>query len=109
MTYSELKKKRWFRIISNRYFLILVFFAVWMLFFDANSYLVHKELDEDIEKLENEANFYQQEIEHDQEFMKKMEDEKEREKFAREKYYLKKENEAIYIIEHEDSIRKVEK
>jgi cell division protein DivIC len=26
------------------------------------------------------------------------------ERFAREKYYLKKENEDIYIIEHQDSI-----
>ena len=28
------------------------------------------------------------------------------EKFAREKYYMKKENEEIYIIEYEDSITK---
>ena len=44
-----------------------------------------------------------------QSFIKKMEDSNEMEKFAREKYYLKKENEDIYIIEHEDSIKKEEK
>jgi hypothetical protein len=38
-----------------------------------------------------------------------MKDSNEMEKFAREKYYLKMENEDIYIIEHEDSIKKEEK
>ena len=37
-----------------------------------------------------------------------MEDSNQMEKFARERYYLKKENEDIYIIEHEDSIKKKE-
>ena len=34
-----------------------------------------------------------------------MKDSNEIEKFAREKYYLKKDDEDIYIIEHEDSIK----
>jgi len=107
--YSELKNKRWFRIISNKYILILSVFVVWMIFFDANSYLIHKELSDEIEKLERDAGIYQKEIDHDKSFMKNLEDEEEMERFAREKYYLKRENEDIYIIEHEDSIRKVEK
>lgn len=109
MKFSELRNKKWFRIISNGYVLILTFFVIWMLFFDANSYLVHKELDSDMEKLENEIHFYREEIDRDQEFMEKMKDDEERERFAREKYYLKRQNEDIYIIEHEDSIQKVEK
>ena len=80
-----------------------------MLFFDTNSYLIHNELDSDINALEENAEFYQNEIDHDKTFIKKMEDSNEMEKFAREKYYLKKENEDIYIIEHEDSIKKEEK
>jgi cell division protein FtsB len=80
-----------------------------MLFFDTNSYLIHNELDSDINALEENAEFYQNEIDPDKTFIKKMEDSNEMEKFAREKYYLKKENEDIYIIEHEDSIKKEEK
>ena len=49
------------------------------------------------------------EIENDKAFIKKMEDKEEMEKFAREKYYLKKENEDIYIIENQDSIKKEDK
>lgn len=109
MKFKELKKNKWIRFISNKYVLILILFIVWMLFFDTNSYLIHNELDSDINALEENAEFYQNEIDHDKTFIKKMEDSNEMEKFAREKYYLKKGNEDIYIIEHEDSIKKEEK
>lgn len=106
MKFSELKKKKWIRFLSNKYVLILLLFLVWMLFFDTNSVLIHNELDGDIRALENNAEFYESEIDNDKRFIQKMEDSSEMEKFAREKYYLKKENEDIYIIEHEDSIKK---
>ncbi len=86
--------------------LILILFIVWMVFFDTNSYLIHKELDNEIDGLEDNAEFYQSEIDHDRSFIQKMEDSNEMEKYARERYYLKRENEDIYIIEHEDSIEK---
>lgn len=96
----------WLKRISNKYLLILLVFAVWMLFFDTNSYLVHNELDEELDKLETNKEYYQEEITKDKEFLQKLNDEEELEKFARETYYLKKENEDIFIIEHEDSIKK---
>lgn len=86
--------------------LITILFIVWMLFFDTNSYLIHRELNNEIDGLRENTEYYQEEIEHDKSFIEKMEDSVEMERFAREKYYLKKENEDIYIIEHEDSIEK---
>ncbi len=109
MNFKEFKQRKWVRFISNKYVLILLLFVVWMLFFDTNSYLIHRELDKDINALEDNAEFYKGEIENDKSFIQKMEDSNEMEKFAREKYYLKKENEDIYIIEHEDSIKKEKK
>jgi cell division protein DivIC len=103
--FSELKKNKWFRIFGSTYAVILVLFIIWMLFFDTNSFLIHKELDDDIESLENNKEFYKSEIEKDKAFIKKMSDSDEVEKFAREKYFLKKENEDIFIIEHEDSLK----
>jgi cell division protein DivIC len=84
--------------------LILVFFIIWMFFFDTNSFFIHQELNDDIKKLENNKKVYQEEIKNDKVFIDKMKDSNQIEKFAREKYYLKKDNEDIYIIEHEDSI-----
>lgn len=103
---SNIRTTAWFRFISNWYVLILIFFLVWMLFFDSNSYLIHKELDGDINALEQNIEFYQSEIEKDRVFIEKIGDSFELEKFAREKYYLKKENEDIYIIQEEDSLKK---
>lgn len=105
MKFSALKKNKWFRFISNKYVLIFLLFLVWMIFFDTNSYFIHKELNDDIDALEKSKEFYEEEIKNDKAFIEKMNDSDEVEKYAREKYYLKRENEDIYIIQHEDSIK----
>ena len=109
MKWSQLKEKKWFRVLSNKYTLILILFLVWMVFFDTNSYFIHKELNEDIKNLKENKEFYKEEIANDKKFIEKMKDSNEVEKYAREKYYLKKDNEDIYIIEHEDSLDLKEK
>ncbi len=93
------------RIFSNKYLLIVLLFSIWMFFFDTNSYFIHNELNNSIESLENNKEIYKDEIEVDKIFINKMKDSNEVEKYAREKYYLKKENEDIYIIEHQDSLK----
>ncbi len=103
---TKIKNNKWVRFVSNKYFLILLLFLIWMFFFDTNSFLIHQELNDDIKKLENNKEVYQEEIKNDKVFIERMKDSNEIEKFAREKYYLKKENEDIYLIEHEDSIKK---
>ncbi|WP_317193365.1 FtsB family cell division protein [Polaribacter sp. BAL334] len=85
--------------------MILVPFIIWMLFFDENSYLIHKKFDREIEDLENSINFYKNKIEEDKNIIKKLQDSLELERFAREQYLMKKENEEIYIIEF-DTIKK---
>ena len=105
MKFSEIKQKKWIRFISNKYLLILILFLIWMFFFDTNSFFIHNELNHDVNALENNKEFYKEEIKKDKVFIEKMKDSDEVEKFAREEYYLKKENEEIFIIEHQDSIK----
>lgn len=76
-----------------------------MLFWDSNSLLIHKELNEDISDLEDEKTYYQNEITKDKKAIKALSTEEGIEKMAREKYYMKKANEDIYIIEYEDSLK----
>ncbi|TXE16437.1 septum formation initiator [Psychroserpens burtonensis] len=76
-----------------------------MLFFDSNSLLIHQELNEDITDLEDEKDYYRNEIQKDDKAIKELSTEEGIEKMAREKYYMKKENEDIYIIEYEDSLK----
>ena len=102
---SEIKNNKWVKIFSNKYLLIVILFSIWMFFFDTNSYFIHNELNNSIESLENNKDIYKDEIKKDKIFINKMKDSNEVEKYAREKYYLKKENEDIYIIEHQDSLK----
>ena len=108
---SEQKKntKRFMKPLKNVYAIIFIIFAVWMLFFDAHSLFIHRELNADIKQLENEKEYYKQEIKKDSQGIKELSTEEGIEKLAREQYYMKKENEEIYIIEYEDSIAKQKK
>lgn len=103
--FSKIKNNKWVRIISNKYLIITVLFIFWMLFFDTNSFLIHQELNNEIKKLEKNKEEYLEEIMNDKLFIEKMKDSSEIEKFAREQYYLKRKNEEIYLIEHEDSVK----
>lgn len=99
MTLNNFKKNKAVKIITNIFVLILVPFLIWMLFFDENSYLVHRKFDKEINALEHTISFYKKNIEEDKATIKKLQDSLQLERFAREKYLMKKENEDIYIIE----------
>lgn len=89
------------RFLSNKYVIVTVFFIVWMLFLDNYSYLDHRLLDNEINELEENKEYYQQEIKEDKKNIKTLKNPHQVEKFAREKYYMKKDSEDIYIIEYE--------
>ena len=96
---SNLKKNPIFKILTNIFVIILIPFLIWMFFFDENSYLNHRKFNKEIEDLENTISFYQDKIKKDKKTIKNLQDSLELERFAREKYLMKKENEDIYIIE----------
>jgi cell division protein FtsB len=76
-----------------------------MLFFDENSYLVHREFNSEVDELETAIDFYKKKIKEDKKTIHNLQDSLQLEKFAREQYLMKKENEDIYIIEF-DTIKK---
>jgi cell division protein DivIC len=98
-------KNRFLKPFKNVFVLILMVFIVWMLFFDANSWLIHHELNGEINDLENEKEYYKREIKKDNKDIKKLSTEEGIEKFAREEYYMKRDKEEIFIIEYEDSLK----
>ncbi|UOB16923.1 FtsB family cell division protein [Abyssalbus ytuae] len=102
---EKIKNSKWFKITGNIYVLISTIFVIWMLFFDSNSLLNHLELKREINKLKKQKEHLESEIAKDKQTIKNLKNEEGLEKFAREKYYLKKENEEIYIIEYEDSLK----
>ena len=75
-----------------------------MLFIDSNSWFTHYELNQEINELDENKDYYQKEISKDQKAIEILKDTVGLERFAREEYFMKKENEEIYIIEYADSI-----
>ena len=83
------------------YFIGIAAFGIWMLFFDYNSLLSQRKLKKEIESLKRQKEFLQKEIAKDREAIKEINTPEGREKFGREHYYFKRENEDIFIIEYD--------
>lgn len=106
MTLKELKTRWWWKTLTNKYVLISLVFAVWILFLDANAWLTsQRELDQQIDEKKENIAFYRRGIAADQKKITTLKDSAGIEKFARERYLMKKENEEVFIIQHEDSIK----
>ncbi|VXC37108.1 Septum formation initiator [Flavobacterium sp. 9AF] len=81
--------------------MVTIGFLVWMLFLDNYSYLEHRVLNKEIDELQDNIDYYETEIKKDSIRIKKLKNPDQIEKYAREKYFMKRENEDIYIIEFE--------
>ncbi len=87
------------RYILNKYVVTILLFLVWMTFFDSTSFLVINELNQEIDKYENQLQYYKEEYKKNDDFYKKLMNNKdEKEKYARENYFMKKPNEEIFIL-----------
>ena len=87
------------KYVLNKYTVTIVLFLVWMIFFDKTSFLVIHELNGEINKYEEQLDYYKAEYEKNDAFYKKLINNKsEKEKYARENYFMKKPNEEIFIL-----------
>jgi len=88
-----------FRILINKFFLTTVAFVAWMVFFDSNNLLTRNRLQEKLDGLNLEKQFYLQEIKKDSILTNQiMNDTTQLEKFARERYLMKKEKEDLFLV-----------
>ena len=94
------KSSRWYKFFLNKYLIVTILFVVWMAFFDQNSYFIHKELDQEIKVLATDKKIYSEKLEKETIQINQMKSNvSEIERVAREKHYLKKPNEDVFIIE----------
>ncbi|MGB0193699.1 MAG: FtsB family cell division protein [Schleiferiaceae bacterium] len=88
--------------LTNKYALTGLGFVIWMIFLDANNYFIHAELDQQIENLENDIEFYEETLAEERELLHQLETNPEAfERYARENFGMHKEGETITIIEYE--------
>src|SRR5690349_9160129 len=85
--------------LKNRYLLTFIIFVIWMLFFDRNDVISQFTYKAKLNKLDNDKKYYTGEIEKIRLDMQElMSNPKSLEKFAREKYLMKKDNEDIFVF-----------
>ena len=95
--------KRLPSLFRNFYTVTGLTFLVWMTFLDSNDLINRFKLSAKLRSLENEKEYYQQKIMEVQQDREELMGTPELlEKFAREKYLMKKESEDIFIIEEKE-------
>ena len=90
---------RFLNLFRSKYFLVTSVFVVWMVFFDRNDLFSQWEYHQQVSKLEQERDFYQKETAKVHQDLDELNSNKEKlEKFAREKYLMKRDNEDVFVI-----------
>lgn len=102
---KKISENKYFKFFTNLYVITSLLFLFWMIFMDTNSMIFHKELNNEIRDLTEQRNKLKIEIEKDKKLIKDLNDIDNYEKFARENFYMKKDDEEIYIIEYKDTIK----
>lgn len=86
-------------VFRNKYVLIITAFLVWLTFFDRNNFISQVKLGRILNEKRTQKEFYLNEIRKDSISMHElMSDTTLLEKFGREKYLMKREDEDIYLI-----------
>lgn len=90
-------------IFRNFYVVTGLCFLVWMTFLDSNDLISRLNLSSKLNTLEDEKAYYQEKITEVEKDRKELMTNRELlEKFAREKYLMRKETEDVFIIQEED-------
>ncbi|MCO5287744.1 MAG: septum formation initiator family protein [Chitinophagaceae bacterium] len=88
------------RIIANKYLLTLVAFVIWMFFFDRNDVPTQINRIQELNDLENAETSMTRQISDTRKELESLKSSPEMlEKYAREKYLMKKPNEDLFVVE----------
>lgn len=94
--------KKVFNILKNKYLLTVIGLLAWVIFFDKNDLKTQLELRQKVQQLEKEKKYFAQEIASiNAEVLELTTNPKTLEKFGREKYLMKRDNEDIFVIVEE--------
>ena len=99
MTYLKNLYEKTPSYLNNKYVIIITLFIIWIVFFDNYNLIRQSKIKKEIKQLEENKNFYSKEIKKDStEYHELLNSDEKKEKFAREKFLMRKENEDVYII-----------
>jgi cell division protein FtsB len=98
---------RFTKVITNKYFIVTVCFAAWIMYFDQNDFLTQRERQQELNTLKDNIAYLKKEIADMQVETKSLttnmqgmpNDPKQLEHYARETYRMKHDGEDVYVIE----------
>lgn len=94
-----MKLLRHLSFLRNKYLLTLTCFVVWMLFFDRNDFFSQMERRRNLQEIESSKEYFANKIAESKKFSNDIQTNAAAvEKFAREKYLMKRENEDLFIV-----------
>ncbi|TKG91095.1 septum formation inhibitor [Puteibacter caeruleilacunae] len=97
------KNINWAIIIKSHYVWFFCFFLVWLLFFDEHNIIRRIDNYGKYKQLEEDVFYYKGKIKEDREKLNELTSNKENlERFAREQYLMKKENEDVFVVIEKD-------
>ena len=86
-------------VIRNKYLITTIALIVWVGFFDKNDVRNQMEFRKEVKRLQEERKYYANEIRTITSDLRELStNPKTLEKFAREKYYMKRDNEEIFVL-----------
>ena len=89
--------------LGNKYLVTIVLFVLWVMFFDRNNLMDRYKLIREVNQLQQDKIYYHDRIREDSARLKELKTSPENlEKFAREQYLMKRDNEDIFIIVEEE-------
>jgi cell division protein DivIC len=90
--------------LRNKYLILFLLFILWVVFIDDYNLINQSKIKNTVDDLKIQKEFYISEIKSDStELYKLQNDPAEQERFAREKFLMKKENEDIFIIREREN------
>lgn len=85
--------------LRNKFFIAFAAFAVWMLFFDGNDLFTKQHRDKELRDLQWSKEYYTDQLNKEKTELEKLKNNPSTlEKYAREKYYMKRDNEDLFLI-----------
>jgi len=92
--------KKLLRLSTNKFVITSVAFVAWMIFFDENNWSTQRQRKHQLEQTEDNIAYLQKEIALEEKRHKDLiSDPRVLEKFARERYRMKRDNEDVYVVE----------
>ncbi len=91
------------KILGYKFFVVFVLFLAWIIFFDENSIIAHRQNKQRLQELTQQKIYYKERIESDKQKLENLNSGlEELEKFAREQYYMSKPGEDVFIVVEEE-------